>query len=69
LTFASLSFLGLGPPPQIPEWGSMIAAGRDYLVQWWIATFPGLAILTLVLALNLVGDSLRDALDPRLRRL
>jgi peptide/nickel transport system permease protein len=69
LTFASLSFLGLGPPPQIPEWGSMIASGRDYLIQWWISTFPGLAILTLVLALNVVGDSLRDALDPRLRRL
>jgi peptide/nickel transport system permease protein len=69
LTFASLSFLGLGPPPQIPEWGSMIASGRDYLVQWWISTFPGLAILTLVLSLNIVGDSLRDALDPRLRRL
>lgn len=69
LTFASLSFLGLGPPPQIPEWGSMIAAGRDYLDQaWWIGTFPGLAILTLVLALNVVGDSLRDALDPRLRK-
>jgi len=69
LTFASLSFLGLGPPPQIPEWGSMIAAGRDYLDRaWWIGTFPGLAILTLVLALNLVGDSLRDALDPRLRK-
>lgn len=68
LTFASLSFLGLGPPPQVPEWGTMIAAGRDYLDEWWIATFPGLAILTLVLALNAVGDSLRDALDPRLRR-
>ncbi|HYM68622.1 MAG TPA: ABC transporter permease [bacterium] len=68
LTFASLSFLGLGPPPQIPEWGSEIAAGRDYLDQWWIATFPGLAILTLVIALNVVGDSLRDALDPRLRK-
>ncbi len=68
LTFASLSFLGLGPPPQVPEWGSMIAAGRDYLDEWWIATFPGLAILTLVLALNAVGDSLRDALDPRLRQ-
>jgi len=67
LTFASLSFLGLGPPPQIPEWGSMIAAGKDYLDQWWIATFPGLAILTLVVALNVVGDSLRDTLDPRLR--
>ena len=69
LTFASLSFLGLGPPPQIPEWGSMIAAGRDYLDQaWWIGTFPGLAILTLVLALNVVGDSLRDALDPKLHK-
>lgn len=69
LTFASLSFLGLGPPPQIPEWGSMIAAGRDYIDQaWWIGTFPGLAILTLVLALNVVGDSLRDALDPKLQR-
>ncbi len=68
LTFASLSFLGLGPPPQVPEWGTMIAAGRDYLDEWWIATFPGLAILTLVLALNAVGDSLRDVLDPRLRR-
>ncbi len=69
LTFASLSFLGLGPPPQIPEWGSMIAAGRDYIDQaWWIGTFPGLAILSLALALNVVGDSLRDALDPRLRK-
>ncbi len=68
LTFASLSFLGLGPPPQVPEWGTMIAAGRDYLDEWWIATFPGLAILTLVLALNAVGDSLRDVLDPRLRQ-
>jgi peptide/nickel transport system permease protein len=69
LTFASLSFLGLGPPPQIPEWGSMIAAGRNYLNQWWIATFPGLAILSLVLAFNVVGDTLRDLLDPRFRRI
>lgn len=68
LTFASLSFLGLGPPPQVPEWGSMIAAGRNYLNEWWIATFPGLAILSLVLAFNVVGDSFRDLLDPRLRR-
>src|SRR5579864_7741171 len=67
LTFASLSFLGLGPPPQIPEWGSMIAAGRNYLDQWWISTFPGLAILTLVLAMNVLGDGLRDLLDPRFR--
>lgn len=67
LTFASLSFLGLGPPPQIPEWGSMIASGRNYLDQWWISTFPGLAILTLVLAMNVLGDGLRDLLDPRFR--
>lgn len=69
LTFASLSFLGLGPPPEVPEWGSMIAAGRSYLDQWWIATFPGLAILSLTIAFNVVGDSLRDYLDPRLRKL
>ncbi len=69
LTFASLSFLGLGPPPEIPEWGSMIAAGRDYFDQWWIGTFPGLAILSLTMAFNIVGDSLRDLLDPRLRKL
>jgi peptide/nickel transport system permease protein len=69
LTFASLSFLGLGPPPEVPEWGSMIAAGRNYLDQWWIATFPGLAILSLTIAFNVVGDSLRDFLDPRLRKL
>jgi peptide/nickel transport system permease protein len=69
LTFASLSFLGLGPPPEVPEWGSMIAAGRNYFDQWWIGTFPGLAILSLTIAFNVVGDSLRDYLDPRLRRL
>jgi ABC-type dipeptide/oligopeptide/nickel transport system permease subunit len=63
LTFASLSFLGLSPPPEVPEWGSMIAAGRNYLDQWWIATFPGLAILSLTIAFNVVGDSLRGFLD------
>ena len=68
LTFASLSFLGLGAPPEIPEWGAMVAAGREYLDQWWISTFPGLAILSFVLAINLVGDSFRDLLDPRLRK-
>jgi len=67
LVFASLSFLGLGPPPELPEWGSMIATGRNYLHQWWLGTFPGLALLTLVVALNLVGDGIRDAVDPRLR--
>ena len=68
LTFASLSFLGLGPPPEIPEWGSMIASGRSYLDQWWISTFPGLAILSIVVPLNVMGDSLRDLLDPRFRK-
>lgn len=65
---ASLSFLGLGIPPHIPAWGSMVSAGRDYmLVAWWVSTFPGLAILILVLAINLFGEGLRDILDPRLK--
>jgi peptide/nickel transport system permease protein len=68
LTFASLSFLGLGPTPDIPEWGSMVAAGRTYFDQWWIGTFPGLAISSIVLSFNVVGDSLRDFLDPRYRK-
>jgi len=68
LAFASLSFLGLGPPPQTPEWGLMIATGRNYLSQWWIGTFPGLALLTLVLSFNIIGDGVRDLIDPRLRR-
>lgn len=68
ITEASLSFLGLGVPPSVPSWGSLLADGRDYLRQaWWITTFPGLAIMATVLAINLVGDWLRDALDPRLR--
>jgi peptide/nickel transport system permease protein len=67
LTFATLSFLGLGPPPDVPEWGSMIATGRSYFDQWWIGAFPGLAILSVALACNIVGDSLRDYLDPRYR--
>lgn len=67
LTFATLSFLGLGPPPDIPEWGSMIATGRSYFDQWWIGAFAGLAILSVALACNIVGDSLRDFLDPRYR--
>jgi peptide/nickel transport system permease protein len=69
LTFAALSFLGLGPPPDLPEWGSMIATGRSYFDQWWIGAFPGLAILSVALACNIVGDSLRDLLDPRYRNL
>ncbi len=65
---ASLSFLGLGVPPHIPAWGSMVAAGRDYLlIAWWVSTFPGLAILFLVLAINVFGEGLRDILDPRLK--
>jgi len=66
---ASLSFLGIGVPPSIPAWGTMVADGRaDIASAWWIATFPGLAILTLVLAVNLFGEGLRDALDPRMRQ-
>jgi peptide/nickel transport system permease protein len=65
---AGLSFLGLGPPSPTPTWGVMIEGGRDVLLShWWVATFPGFAIVAVVLAFNLVGDGLRDALDPRLR--
>jgi len=65
---AGLSFLGLGIQPPTPTWGSMVAEGRDNLLgAWWVATFPGLTIVLVVLAFNLVGDGLRDALDPRLR--
>ncbi|HEX7051242.1 MAG TPA: oligopeptide ABC transporter permease [Longimicrobiales bacterium] len=65
---AGLSFLGLGVPPPTPSWGNMVADGRQNLIgAWWVATFPGLAIVLTVLAFNLVGDGLRDALDPRLR--
>jgi peptide/nickel transport system permease protein len=68
LVAATLSFLGLGSQPPTPEWGRMLSEGRQYLrEQWWIATFPGLAIMLAVLALNLLGDGLRDALDPRLK--
>jgi ABC-type dipeptide/oligopeptide/nickel transport system permease subunit len=63
---AGLSFLGLGVQAGTPSWGSMVAGGRGFLMDaWWIATFPGLAIALAVLAFNLVGDGLRDALDPR----
>ena len=65
LTFASLSFLGLGPPPGTPEWGLAIASARDYFdTQWWIGVFPGIALLTLTLALNVIGDDVRDWFDP-----
>jgi peptide/nickel transport system permease protein len=64
---AALSFLGLGAVPPTPEWGAMVAEGRELIQQWWISTFPGLAILTVAIACNFVGDGLRDAIDPRLR--
>ncbi|MDI7247088.1 MAG: ABC transporter permease [Bacillota bacterium] len=65
---SSLSFLGLGIPPRIPAWGSMVNDGRRYmLTAWWVATLPGLALVGLVLAINLVGEALRDVLDPRLK--
>jgi peptide/nickel transport system permease protein len=69
LVAAALGFLGLGPPPPTPEWGRMIAESRAFLPQaWWYATAPGIAIMLVVMGFNLLGDGLRDALDPRLRR-
>ena len=66
---ASLSFLGLGVPPAIPTWGTMLADGRIYIsTAWWLALFPGLCIFLTVLGINLLGDALRDILDPRLKR-
>ena len=66
---ASLSFLGLGVPPAIPTWGTMLADGRIYIsTAWWLALFPGLCIFLTVLGINLLGDALRDLLDPRLKR-
>ena len=63
---ASLTFLGMGIPPSIPTWGNMLATGRDYLSNaWWLATFPGIAIVLTVLAFNFVGDWMRDVLDPK----
>jgi len=68
ISAATLSFLGLGVQPPNPEWGSMLSAARSYLRDyWWMTTFPGLAIMCTVFSLNLVGDGLRDSLDPRLK--
>ena len=69
LAEAFLSFLGAGIPPPTPTWGAMVADGREYLrTAWWITVVPGIAILLIVLALNFLGDWLRDRLDPRLRQ-
>lgn len=69
LTAAGLGYLGLGAQPPSPEWGLMVSDGRDYLVDhWWVSTLPGIAILIVVLGLNLLGDGLRDILDPRQRQ-
>lgn len=69
LATAALSFLGFGAQPPLPEWGRMISDGRIYMFQaWWVPTFPGLAIALTVLGFNLLGDGIRDALDPKLRR-
>jgi peptide/nickel transport system permease protein len=66
---ASLSFLSLGAQPPLPEWGAMLSEGRGFLqTAWWMSVFPGLAIMGTVLAINLVGDGLRDMLDPRMHR-
>lgn len=66
---SSLSFLGLGVPPETPTWGAMIAEGRNYIGNaWWVAAMPGLAIFITVIGINLVGDRLRDLLDPRLKQ-
>jgi dipeptide transport system permease protein len=69
LEAAALGFLGMGAQPPTPEWGTMLAEAREFILRaWWVVTLPGLAILITVLAINLTGDGLRDALDPRLRR-
>jgi len=69
LDAAALGFLGMGAQPPTPEWGTMLAEAREFILRaWWVVTFPGLAILISVLAINLMGDGLRDALDPKLKR-
>lgn len=68
LAISSLSFLGLGIQPPTPEWGSMLSSGRQYIrYAWWVCAFPGVAIMLTILSLNLLGDGLRDALDPKLK--
>ena len=68
LVAATLSFLGMGAQPPTPEWGAMLSQGREFILRyWWIATFPGVAILLAVIGANLLGEGMRDLLDPRLR--
>jgi peptide/nickel transport system permease protein len=67
ITFAGLSFLGLGVVPPTPEWGAMVSDGQVLIDQWWVSTFPGLAIFSVVVGVNFLGDALRDWLDPRTR--
>lgn len=67
---ASLSFLGVGIPPPTPSWGGMVAGGKDYVgTAWWLSAFPGLTIVLIVLSANLLGDWVRDNLDPKLRQM
>ena len=68
LTAAGLGFLGLGAQPPTPEWGAIVSDGRSPVQQWWISTFPGLFIALVVLGFNLLGDGIRDIMDPRIRR-
>jgi len=68
LVFSGLSFLGLGSPPPAPEWGMMVAQGMQNFNYWWIYTFPGLSILSIAMAANIVGDGIRDYLDPKIRK-
>jgi peptide/nickel transport system permease protein len=65
LLLAGLSFLGLGAQPPTPEWGAMVADATQYFSNWWMGVFPGLAIATVVFAVNMIGDALRDYFDPR----
>lgn len=68
LLFAGLSYLGLGSPPPTPEWGLMVSEGSDHFQHWWMASFPGLGILTMSMGANFIGDGVRDFLDPKLRK-
>ena len=68
LMFSGLSFLGLGVQPPTPEWGAMVSDGVRDTAKWWVSTFPGLAIFSVAIAANFIGDGLRDYLDPKMRR-